>query len=98
MWSFTYGKDLQEDTCKNTSNTKDQKYQSIIYRSILVTKESNNKHEIIQDKLCGNKINFALMNNERVTTHTLVLHSLLHKTDVLSPIAPTFSSMLTLVN
>ena len=40
-------KDLQENTYINTSNTKDQKYQNIIYRSISVTKEYDNKNEIL---------------------------------------------------
>ena len=44
MWLFTYGEISSKKTCINTSNTKDQKYQNIIYRSISVTKESDNKH------------------------------------------------------
>ena len=38
------------------------------------------------------------MNDERVTTYALVLNELLHKIDDLSLIAPTYSSMLTLMN
>ena len=88
---------FQEDTWKNTSNTKDQKYQSIIYRSILVTKEYNNKHgRLYMTSYMGSKNNFAFINNEIVYNLCLSVDALLHKINVLSPIAPTCSSMLTL--
>ena len=50
----------------------------------------------IHDKLYGKKTNFALINNERVYNLCLSVDALLHKTDVLSSIAPTCLSMLTL--
>ena len=42
------------------------------------------------------KINFALINDEIIYNMCLSVDPILHKTNVLSPIAPTYSSMLTL--
>ena len=52
--------------------------------------------KIIHDKLYGKKTNSTLINNERVYNVCLSVVALLHKTNVLSLIAPTCSSMLTL--
>ena len=57
-------------TYKNTSNMQQhQRYQRAIYKSILVTKESNNIYVISTQQIYGKKINFALKINERAYNH-----------------------------